>query len=77
MDWETAFNDGAAGFITADATLFAIQAISATAMLTWMCWVTLLAYTNFGAGRTTPSGMLFTVGRALLTTMVVLYLLTR
>ncbi|SEG89157.1 DUF3262 family protein [Marinobacterium lutimaris] len=75
MSWKTDFNTGASGFLTADDTLFAMQAIGATLILTWVAWVCVLAYKDYASEKIKGNQVIFLWFRAVFALSVILYLL--
>ena len=62
-------------FLTADAMLFAMQAIGVVAILTYVAWVCVSAYGDFGQEQINAKDMVIIWCRAVFVLMVLLYLL--
>jgi hypothetical protein len=70
-----AFKEGAGSLMTAPDLLFTLQAIGATAAITFLAWLCYQAYMDFGDGTITPTDMLIVWIRGVFILMVLLHLL--
>jgi hypothetical protein len=62
-------------FQTADAMLLAVQSIGVAAILTYVAWLCVTAYNNFGQEQLSARDMLIVWGRCVLVLMIILYLI--
>lgn len=70
------FDEGAAGFLTAASLSLAIQLIGCAIAITYLAWVWVAAYTEWG-NEDIRSGEMFVIWcRSIIALMVLLYLFT-
>lgn len=72
--WESAFDTGAAGFLTASQVSFVLQGIGSVSILLWASYICITSYTDFGRGAVSAAEMASTWLRATLVLAVISYL---
>jgi hypothetical protein len=70
------FNDGAAGFLTAASLMLAIQLIGCSLAISYVAWVCVASYNEWGNQEISGSEMFVTWFRCIAALMVLLYLFT-
>lgn len=74
-DQIAAFLEGSGGFLSAGALLLAIQACGAMAVFSFVAWLCVRAYNEYGEGDLESKDVLIVWGRGVLVMLVILYLI--